>query len=73
MDEFGETMKKDVYTPKLVRFAESLGLLHMRTTKAATFVDEVMGATLSLKNCMIPSEDNRVNVDSVVPFLQSAQ
>ena len=31
-----------------------------------------MGATLSLKNCMIPSEDNRVNLDSVVPFLQSA-
>ena len=72
MDEFGEIMKKDAYTPKSVRFAESLGLLHMRTTKAATFADEVMGATLSLKNCMIPSEDNRVNLDSVVPFLQSA-
>ena len=72
MDEFGEIMKKDAYTPKSVRFTQSLGLLHMHTTKATTFADEVMGATLLLKNSMIPSEDNCVNLDSVVPFLQSA-
>ena len=72
MDEFGEIMKKDDYTPKTVRFSQSLGLLDMRTTKASKFATEVMGATLSLKNSMMPSEDNRVNFDSIVPFLQSA-
>ena len=53
MDEFGKIMKKDAYTPKSVKFAQSLGLLHMRTTKASKFANEVMGATLSLKNYMI--------------------
>ena len=72
MEEFGEIMKKDAYTPKSVKFAQSLGLLHMCTTKSSKFANEVMGATLSLKNYMILSEDNRVNLDSVVPFLQSA-
>ena len=72
MDEFGEIMKKDDYTPKTVKFAQSLGLLTMRTTKASKFANEVMGATLSLKNIMMPNEDNRVSLDSVVPFLQSA-
>ena len=71
MEEFGEIMNKDAYTPKSVKFAQSLGLLHMCMTKASKFANEVMGATLSLKNCMMPSEDNRVNLDSVVPFLQS--
>ena len=71
LDEFSEIMKKDAYTPKSVRFAESLGLLQMRTTKAATFADEVMGATLVLENRMLLSEDNHVNLDSVVAFLQS--
>ena len=72
MDEFGEIMKRDNYAPKTVQFAQSLGLLTMRTTKASKFVNEVMGATLSLKNSMMPNEDNRVSLDSVVPFLQSA-
>ena len=72
MDEFGEIMKKDNYAPKTVQFAQSLGLLTMRTTKAAKFADEVMGATLNLKNSMTPDEDNRVSLDSVVPFLHSA-
>ena len=72
MDEFGEIMKKDAYTPKSVKFAQSLRLLHMHTTKASKFANEVMGATLSLKNSMIPSEDNQVSLNSIVPFLQSA-
>ena len=72
MDELCESMKKDNYAPKTVKFAQSLGLLTMRTTKASKFAKEVMGATLSLKNSMMPNEDNRVSLDSVVPFLQSA-
>src|SRR3954463_13521328 len=72
MDEFAKIMKKDNYAPKSVELANLLGPLHMRAMKAAKFADEVMGATLSLKNTMAPSEYNRVNLDSVVPFLQSA-
>ena len=72
MDEFGEIMRRDNYAPKTVQFAQSLGLLTMRTMKAAKFADEVMGATLNLKGSMTPNEDNRVSLDSVVPFLQSA-
>ena len=58
VEEFGEIMKKDAYMPQSVRFAQSFGLLHMQTTKAALFTNEVMGATLSLKECMTPNENN---------------
>ena len=58
MDEFGEIMKKDNYAPKTVKFAHSLILLIMRTTKGSKFANEVMGVTLSLKNSMMPNEDN---------------
>ena len=72
MDEFGEIMRRDDYAPRTVQLAQSLGLLTMRTTQASKFANEVMGATLSLKNNIMPNEDNRVSLASVVPFLQAA-
>lgn len=72
MAEFAEIMKKDNYTPVTTEFALARGLLTMRCTKAAKFAEETMGATLTLKNTMSPGEDNRVSLDSVVPFLQAA-
>ena len=58
--------------PISLKFAQSLVRLHLHTNQAKRFADEVMGATLSLKNSLCPGEDNRVNIDSVVQDLQTA-
>src|SRR4051812_24647821 len=69
--EFAESMKRDNYTPVTTEFSLARGLLTMRCAKAAKIVEETMGATLALKNSMSPGEDNRVKLDSVIPFLQA--
>src|SRR3954464_2789875 len=72
MAEFAEIMKKDNYTPVTMEFALARGLLTMRCAKAKKFAEEVMGATLALKNNVSPDEENRVKLNTVVPILQEA-
>src|SRR3954468_4076224 len=72
MTKYDELMKKDNYTPKTTEFALAKGLLTMRCAKAKKYAEETMGATLGLKNCVSPNEENRVHLDTVVPTLQAA-
>ena len=72
MAEFAEIMKKDNYTPVTTEFSLARGLLTMRCAKAKKFAEEVMGATLALKNKLLPDEENRVKLNTVVPILQEA-
>src|SRR4051812_23593672 len=72
MAKFVELMKKDDYTPKTTEFALAKGLLTMRCAKAKKYAEETMGATLGLKNCVSPGEENRIHLDAVVPTLQAA-
>ena len=71
MAKYAELMKKDNYTPKTTEFALAKGLLTMRCTKAKKYAEETMGATLGLKNCISPTKENRVYLDTVVPTLQA--
>ena len=72
MASFAELMKKDNYTPRTTEFALAKGLLTMRCSEAKKYAEETMGATLGLKNCILPGEENRVHLDTVVPTLQAA-
>src|SRR3954471_9396230 len=72
MAEFPKIMKRDNYTPVTMEFALARGLLTMRGAKAKKFAEEVMGATLALKNKLSPGEGSRVKLYTVVPILQEA-
>lgn len=71
VDDYGEIFKREAYSPSSVDFAKSLGRLHIRTQQAERFANEVVEATLSLKNFLWQTEEHRVNVDSAVQCLQA--
>ena len=58
VDDYGKILKREAYSPSSVDFAKALGRLHLHTQHAEHFANEVVGATLSLKNLLWPAEEH---------------